>query len=608
MKIKDLPPYLPKAFVAIEDRRFYQHWGVDPRGILRAIWVNIRTGHDSQGGSTITQQLARNLFLSNDKTFKRKFTEVLYAFWLERHLSKDQILELYLNRIYFGAGTYGVDAAARFYFSSPDQEVDAKNVTLSQAAMLAGLPKSPSRLSPTASEKSLGSAQLRAGFVLRSMKEAGFIDDQQLVAALASPAVPAPHSLGVQYYLDYVYDLVTQMVPQGSDDLVVHTTLDRSLQQKAEAAVAGSFCGPQDASDPKAPKCPDKGSAANTVKAGQVSLISIDSDGALRAMIGGKSYLDSQFNRAVNGMRQPGSSFKPFVYLTALESGKFTPDTVVDDAPITISTPQGDWSPSNYTDTYRGPVTLREALAESLNTVAVRLSEAVGPANVVATAQRLGITAPLTPDHSIALGSEDVTLLDLIGAYLPFAKNGLKVPVHTVDKIETKAGQVLFQYQPPQPARVIDENIATEMTNLMYGVLYSGTGRGAKLGDRPAAGKTGTSSDWRDAWFMGYTAQYVTGVWVGNDDNSQMRHVTGGSLPATIWKAYMTAAHDKLPVVQMPGAYPSRGTAATSDLQSFYHDLAGELGDLAGSAPEAPTDQPSAPPPPKKHCNWFWCN
>jgi penicillin-binding protein 1A len=662
--LKDLPRYLPKAFIAIEDRRFYKHHGIDPRGILRAMWVNLRAGRTVQGGSTITQQLARNLFLSTDKTISRKLKEVLYAVWLEWHLKKDQILELYLNRIYFGAGTFGVDAASRYYFAK-----SARDVTLGEAAMLAGLPKAPTKLSPT-NEAKLASAQSRACYVLDSIEVLNRIERADFATPEAVNAARAAHitvtnRFGIQYYLDSVYDELPKFLPQGTfdpnEDLIVYTTLDASVQKKAEDAVAALFKAEdteQDGDkkkdkekDDTAPLCPGKdaqarkaapdkdtpaskatpgtvtpASEASKGKFDQAALVSIDPDGAVKAMVGGKSYIDSQFNRATQAQRQPGSAFKPFVYLTALEHG-YTPDSIALDAPIDppIETPQGPWSPTNYTDTYRGLVTLREAFAHSLNTVAVRLSESVGPEAVVETAHRLGITSLLVPDHAIALGAEEVNLLELTGAFLPFARNGLRVPVdpitnvsiHAIAKVTTKAGKVLYEFKPQEPVRVIDEGVATEMTSLMFGVMASGTGRNARpvvicpaagmtgtSSDRPAAGKTGTSSDWRDAWFIGYTAQLITGVWVGNDNNSQMDHVTGGGQPARIWKKFMDAALECVPAVPMPGATLYRRVAETRDLKSFYVDLAAELSEVAGSTSPPPTEQPAAPPPKKRRWPW----
>ncbi|MFZ1992131.1 MAG: PBP1A family penicillin-binding protein [Alphaproteobacteria bacterium] len=634
--LKSLPPYLVNAFIATEDRRFYSHHGVDPLGIMRAIVVNLRAGHTVQGGSTLTQQLAKNLFLTNDRTYTRKFNELFYAIWLERHLTKNEILTLYLNRVYFGAGTYGVDAAARYYFNKP-----ASQVTLAEAAVLAGLPQSPSRFRSTAdatpttvtTDIQCGQrdrrartysfpavTQTRASHVLDKLVEAGFMTEAQVFAARANPAKPASRLelTSIQYYLDYVYDIlgdvlsqspVTQQaagsagaglygLPPGlaDKDLIVHTTMDKSLQQDAEDALLVSL------------ECDGP-----SYKASEGALVAIDPDGALRAMIGGRDYTVSQFNRATSAKRQPGSSFKPFVYLTALENG-YTPDSIVEDAPITIQTPQGPWSPNDYeTGEYRGNVTLRDALAYSLNTAAVRLSEQFGPDKVVATARRLGITSDLEPLHSIALGSQVVTPLELTGAYLAFARNGLSVPVHTVDEVDTKDGTQLYKYQPTEPTRVIDPQIATNMTNMMYAVIDHGTGRNASLGDRPAAGKTGTSSDWRDAWFVGYTGNLLAGVWIGNDDNSEMNHVTGGSLPAAVWKSFMSAAHEGVPIVSLPGAYSTRSVSAASELKAFYGDLAASfraasqgtspVGAVSGAPEQAvPSELPPANPSPERPC------
>ncbi|MFO1187006.1 MAG: PBP1A family penicillin-binding protein [Alphaproteobacteria bacterium] len=620
VKLKDLPKYVPQAFIAIEDRRFYTHWGVDPRGIIRALWTNWRKGKSVQGGSTITQQLARNLFLNNDKTVSRKLKEMLYAVWLERHLTKDEILELYLNRIYFGAGTYGVDAASRLYFDKPakcDPKAEAtKCLSRAEAAMLAGLPKSPSRLSPTASETSLDSAKKRARFVLASMREVGFLTDAQRAEAdvAVEDLKPTDRQLNIQYYLDYVYDWMAENVPQVKEDVLVYTTLDAALQKQAEATIKSYFCDPtEDAEtaengngeteadkpkrhDPKkSQKCNETQATESALRrVSQAALVSLDLDGAVRAMVGGTSYLNSQFNRATSAQRPPGSSFKPFVYTAALENG-FTPDSIVDDAPFDppIMTPQGPWNPENYTNDYLGPVNLCDAITRSINTVAVRLSQSVGPQKVADVAQRMGIRSPLQPDPSIALGTKEVNLLELAGAYAGFPNLGLKTEPYTVRKIVTKSGAVLFEYQPPEEReRAIDEQVAGTITSMLNRVVERGTGRAARLpGGRPAAGKTGTSSDWRDAWFMGFTGQLVTGVWVGNDDNSQMDHVTGGSIPARIWQDFMTKAHAGLPVLPLPGLRPvCRG--AVSDLKGFYVDLAAELGAIAGTAA---AEQPVVP-------------
>lgn len=630
IKLKDLPKHVPQAFIAIEDRRFYTHWGIDPRGILRAVWTNWRKGGSVQGGSTITQQLARNLFLSNDKTVSRKLKEMLFAVWLERHLTKDQILELYLNRIYFGAGTWGVDAASRLYFDKPAKcdpalskdEKAQKCLSVAEAAMLAGLPKSPSRLSPTASVSSLDSAKNRARFVLDSMEEVGFLNAQQLEAAKAAvkDLKPTDRQLNIQYYLDYVYEQLSEL-PPVKEDIFVYTTLDSTLQKEAEATVKSFFCDPTENGgdaqangngegkhDPKKnQKCKETQATESALRhATQAALVSLDLDGAVRAMVGGTSYLNSQFNRATKAQRPPGSSFKPFVYTAALENG-FTPDSIVDDAPFDppIPTPQGPWNPTNYTNDYLGPVNLCDAITRSINTVAVRLAQSVSTNKVAKVALRMGIKSPLglgadpansriEPEPSLALGTKEVNLLELAGAYAGFANLGIKTTPYTVRKIVTKSGAVLFEYQPPEPDRAIDENIAGTINSMLNRVVERGTGRSARLpGGRPAAGKTGTSSDWRDAWFMGFTGQLVTGVWVGNDDNSQMDHVTGGGIPARIWQDFMSKALADAPVLPLPGMRPvCRGS--TNDLKGFYVDLAGELGALAGTAA---AEQPAVPRP-----------
>ncbi|MCP5433204.1 MAG: PBP1A family penicillin-binding protein [Alphaproteobacteria bacterium] len=544
----ELPKMLIDAFLATEDRRFWTHPGVDWRGVTRAVFVNLRAGRFVQGGSTITQQVAKNLFLTNERSMRRKLQEALLAVWLERHMSKNEILTLYLNRIYFGAGTYGIEAAAETYFGH-----SAREVSLAEAAMLAGLPQAPSKYAPTSD---LAAAQARAGDVLRNMVEAHFLREADIAPALAEPATPRPQleAQGAAYFLDYAVAELERL--KGRDaldlDLVVTTTLDPRLQKIAEEAVATRMAAEADAAGAK-----------------EAALVMLSPDGSVRAMVGGRSYADSQFNRAVQAKRQPGSAFKPFVYLTALEAG-LTPQTVREDAPITVD----DWSPENYGRTYRGYVTLREAVANSLNTVAVRVSEEVGRANVVATAQRLGIRSSLLASPSIALGTSEVSLLELTDAYLPFATLGLAEPPRVIERIATPEGGTLWEAPPVEPRRVMSHETAAEMNGMLHEVLVSGTAKNADLTPRPAAAKTGTSQDWRDAWIVGYTADLVTGVWVGNDDASPMNRVTGGGLPARIWKDAMENAHAGWAVADLEGAttdyaYP---TLAANDPSSDFYD------------------------------------
>src|ERR1700681_4614100 len=524
--LKDLPPYLPKAFIAIEDRRFYSHYGVDPIGILRAAVANVVHRGVSQGGSTLSQQLAKNLFLTQERTLQRKLQEVELALWLERKHSKQQILELYLNRVYFGSGAYGVEAAAQRYFGK-----SAKNVTLAEAAMLAGLVKSPSRLAPNRNPEG---AEKRAQTVLTAMAEAKFITDAQAQASIGHPSynVKAAGAGTVNYVADWIGEVLDDLIGQIDQNIVVETSIDPKLQAVAEAAVIDEL-------------------AAKSVKfnVSQGALVAMTPDGAVRAMVGGRNYAESQYNRAVTAKRQPGSAFKPFVYLTAIEAG-LTPETIRQDAPLDVR----GWKPENYTHEYFGAVTLTQALAMSLNTVAVRLGLEVGAKNVVRTAHRLGIASKLETNASIALGTSAVSLTELVGAYAPFAHGGRVVAPHVVTKIRTPEGKVLYARLPDQLGQVIEPRSVAMMNTMMQETLVSGTARKAEIPGWMAAGKTGTSQDFRDAWFIGYTANLVTGVWLGNDDNSPTRKATGGGLPVEVWTRFMRAAHQGMPVASLPGS------------------------------------------------------
>ena len=526
VSLKDLPPYLPKAFIAIEDRRFYSHYGVDPLGIARAAVANVLHRGVSQGGSTLTQQLAKNLFLTQERTLQRKLQEVELALWLERKHSKTEILELYLNRVYFGSGAYGVEAAAQRYFGK-----SAKNVTLAEAAMLAGLVKSPSRLAPNRNPEG---AEKRAQTVLTAMAEAKFITDAQAQASIGHPSynVKAVGAGTVNYVADWIGEVLDDLIGQIDQNIVVETSIDPKLQSVAEASVIDEL-------------------AAKSVKfnVSQGALVAMTPDGAVRAMVGGRNYAESQYNRAVTAKRQPGSAFKPFVYLTAIEAG-LTPETIRQDAPLDVK----GWKPENYSHEYFGAVTLTQALAMSLNTVAVRLGLEVGPKNVVRTAHRLGISSKLDANASIALGTSEVSLTELVGAYVPFANGGQGVAPHVVTKIRTAEGKVLYTRPADQLGQVIEPRNVGMMNTMMQETLLSGTARKAEIPGWMAAGKTGTSQDFRDAWFIGYTANLVTGVWLGNDDNSPTRKATGGGLPVEVWTRFMRAAHQGVPVAALPNS------------------------------------------------------
>jgi penicillin-binding protein 1A len=549
--LKDLPPYLPKAFIAIEDRRFYSHYGVDPVGIARAAVTNILHRGVSQGGSTLTQQLAKNLFLTQERTLQRKLQEVELALWLERKHSKSEILELYLNRVYFGSGAYGVEAAAQRYFGK-----SAKNVTIAEAAMLAGLVKSPSRLAPNRNPEG---AEKRAQTVLTAMAEAKFISEAQAQASIGHPSynVKAAGAGTVNYVADWIGEVLDDLIGQIDQNIVVETSIDPKLQAVAEASVIDEL-------------------AAKSVKfnVSQGALVAMTPDGAVRAMVGGRNYAESQYNRAVTAKRQPGSAFKPFVYLTAIESG-LTPETIRQDAPLDVK----GWKPENYSHEYFGAVTLTQALAMSLNTVAVRLGLEVGAKNVVRTAHRLGISSKLEANASIALGTSEVSLTELVGAYAPFANGGQGVAPHVVTRIRTSDGKVLYDRPADQLGQVIDPRNVAAMNTMMQETLLSGTARKAEIPGWMAAGKTGTSQDFRDAWFIGYTANLVTGVWLGNDDNSPTRKATGGGLPVEVWTRFMKAAHQGVPVAALPN---SQGGGLFSN---FMQAAASQAGNSAGTAP-----------------------
>jgi len=529
LKLAEMPRYLPAAFLAMEDRRFYDHHGVDPRGLLRAAIADFKAGHVVQGGSTITQQVVKIVFLSPDRTFSRKLKEIAGARALERKLSKDQILELYLNRLYLGSGAYGVDGAARVYFGK-----SARNLTVAEAAMLAALTRAPSAFSP---RRDLAAAQTRADKVLAALGASGTATETQIAEARAHPATVADQTedLARDYFLDAAADEVKLLAPFAEGDLTVSTTMDPMLQKAARAQLAHVL---------------DKQGKAG--RAGQAALVSMSPDGAVRALIGGKDYAESTFNRVTKAHRQPGSAFKTFVYLAALEHG-LTPGTVRVDQPIT---PVKGWSPDNYNDTHVGPVTLEQAYARSINTVAVQLGLEVGIPSVVTVARRLGIQSPLEPYASLALGTSDVTPLELTSAYASFASGGYRTQTHLVEEIRRSDGSILHHRNAPAPSRVVSDSDVLSMNAMMFQVVQSGTGRGATVLGHEVAGKTGTSADYRDAWFVGFSPQLVTGVWVGNDDSSPMKKITGGSLPAQIWSGYMRIALKNVPPTPLPRAEP----------------------------------------------------
>ena len=504
LRLTDMPPWLPEAAVSIEDRRFWQHPGIDPLGMARAVWVNLRTMQLRQGGSTITQQVAKNLFLTNARTLRRKVQELMLTFWLEHSFTKREILEIWLNRVYLGSGTWGMDAAARLYFGVP-----ARKLTLWQCAVLAGIPRAPSRLNPRADP---AAAAARGRQVLAAMAETGAITQAQAQAAAAQIVFPPAAGSPAPWFADWAAEQAQVQLPPDADT-VVRTTLDPHLQLVAETRLAALLDGP--------------GAAAN---AGQGAVLVLDaSTGAVRAMVGGRDWRTGPFNRAVLMRRQPGSSFKVFVWLAALETG-LTPDDTVSDAPVAV----GGYSPSNFEPGSRGDVTLEDALAQSLNTASVRLLlKAGGPRAVAAVANRLGIPGPLPNNASLALGTGEVSVLDMAAAYASLFNGGYAVSPTSMEQVESNH----HPFALPRPAqnRVVPVEQAGMMVRMLTAVVSRGSGRAAALAGRVVAGKTGTTQDYRDAWFIGAVGPDVIAVWLGNDDNRPMKNVTGGSLPAKLF-------------------------------------------------------------------------
>ncbi|MEE2567339.1 transglycosylase domain-containing protein [Hyphobacterium marinum] len=562
--LDDLPPHVINAFIAIEDRRFYEHDGVDYRSAGRAVLANLRAGATVQGGSTLTMQLVKNLILSPERSLRRKIQEMRLALALERQLSKTQILELYLNRVYLGAGAYGVEAASRRYFGR-----SASQLTLSEAALLAALPKAPSRLDPTTN---IEAARERAAQVLQAMTEAEFITAEERDAALAAPAQLQPaaeQTLRDGALYGYIFDealaQAEALIASRPADLVIRTTIDPELQGMAHSALNA--------------RLDEEGEREN---AGQAALVALANDGSIRALVGGRNYADSQFNRAVHAYRQPGSAFKPIVYAAAFEAG-LSPFTAFYDEPIDLE----GWSPRNFGGNYRGRVTLQEALRRSINTVAAQVGVEIGPEAVVDMAHRLGIETELPPLPALSLGAVEVNLLELTGAYSTIASDGIRRRPFLILAVTDSRGRVLYERPETEGSgeRAIEANIAQTVSTLMQDVVISGTGQNARLADRPVAGKTGTSQDSRDAWFVGFSADYTAGVWVGNDDDTPTRDVTGGGLPARIWRDFMTLAHAELPARLLSAPAPRERTEREERLAAYYSSLssafAAELGEAA---------------------------
>ncbi len=567
VSVTDLPKHVSEAILATEDRRFYLHFGIDPIGIIRAFGVNIVRGGFVQGGSTITQQLAKNLFLSRDRTLKRKIQEAMLALWLETKLSKDEILSAYMNRVYLGSGAYGIDAAARVYYNK-----SAKDLTIREAATIAGLLKAPSRYSPS-NNPSLSAQRTRV--VLKSMEEAGYLDKAEFKRLdNLPPAPPRKPSSGntIRYFTDYIVGQVEGLIGIPKEDIIVETTLDKDIQAKAEEAVTKALL-----------------TFGTNYKVSQGAAMVMSLDGAIVAMVGGRDYDLSEYNRATHSLRSPGSSFKPIVYLSALENG-WNPNSTIIDEPITI----GKYRPQNYGNEYYGEVTLTQALTRSLNTVAFNLIKNVGPESVIGLSRRLGITADLEPNLSLALGSNGIPMIQMTTAYATIGRGGVAVDPFAVIRIKNKDGEILYEQPSEKSARqVVSRGYVSQLTGMMQSVVQFGTGQAAQ-GPYMAAGKTGTSQEFRDAWFVGFTNQYAGAVWVGNDDNSPMKRVTGGMIPASVWREIMTTASSK----------PTKSYFTITDVENdfSFQDLLGRLvGD--GTAPLLEQPEQSQKPTPEKTIN-----
>jgi penicillin-binding protein 1A len=537
--LDEMPDSLVKATLATEDRRFYDHFGIDFMGTVRALVTNAQAGGVVQGGSTITQQLAKNLFLSNERTYERKINEAFLALWLEAHLSKNEILKLYLDRAYLGGGAFGVDAAAQYYFGK-----SVRDVTLPEAAMLAGLFKAPTKFSPLVN---LPAARARANVVLDNLVDNGFMTEGQVYGARRNPATPVDRrdDGAPNYYLDYAFDEMRKMVdtfPKSVPDrfFVVRTALDSNLQHYAEHEIENELR-----------------QYGHDYGASQSAAVIADLDGGIRAMVGGRDYGASQFNRATDALRQPGSSFKPYVYATALANG-FKPTSVLVDSPVCI----GNWCPHNYSGGYSGSVTLIEAITHSINVIPVKLSIELGHGNpklgramIVQTARNFGIQSPLPDTPSLPIGADEVYVYQHAVAYATFPNLGKAVVPHAALEVRTGTGQLVWRFDRDgqKPQQVIAPSVALDMIKMMNSVVENGTGQRAKLDGIPVAGKTGTTNAWRDAWFVGYTGNFVGAVWMGNDDYTSTKRMTGGTLPAMTWHNIMTYAHQGIELRPLPG-------------------------------------------------------
>ncbi|MES2290157.1 MAG: PBP1A family penicillin-binding protein [Pseudomonadota bacterium] len=571
-----LPATMKTAMVAVEDRRFRSHIGVDPLGIVRSFYVRATKGRFTQGGSTITQQLARNIFLTNDKTWTRKFREMILSLALERKFSKDQILELYLNRVYFGGGAYGVDAASRKFFGHP-----ANTLSLGEAAVIAGLVKAPSNYSPTADEKA---AVGRAGVVLEVMREQGVITAAQV--AEASPGsikfAPEPLQNSVRYFTDWALPQLDTLIDEGTEPIDVWTTLDLNMQRAADASIR-----------------------ANTPDGSQGALVSLDRDGAVRAMVGGKDYVTSIYNRATQAMRQPGSAFKLFVYLAALESGH-TPADMVVDKEVDIN----GWKPRNSSRKFSGEISLRTAFAYSINTVAAQIGAEVGTTTIADMARRFGISTPINTHPSMVLGTSDVRLIDMTRAFAGVAANGASVAPYGITKVTTAGGEVLYEHRANTNNVLVAPQVAAQMIDLLQTAVNTGTARAAQIG-RPVAGKTGTTSSNKDGWFLGFSSGITTGVWMGRDDNKPVPGLQGGRNPARAFAQFMTVAVAKRPVEKFQTDVTLPEWQLEPDAEAYFGNMdEGNYSEGSG-APldpdpmdqssenriESPDTNPAAPPP-----------
>ncbi|HEX2764566.1 MAG TPA: PBP1A family penicillin-binding protein [Allosphingosinicella sp.] len=559
LSYSEIPEIMKDAMVAVEDKRFRSHIGVDPIGLARAFKVRVSKGRWTQGGSTITQQLARNIFLTNTRTFGRKTREAVLALALERRFSKDQVLELYLNRVYFGGGAYGIDAASRRFFGH-----SAKTLTLSEAAIIAGLVKAPSNYAPSADAEA---ARQRAAVVIRLIQENGDISAAQ--AASAAPTavriVPSPKDNSSRYFTDWVLPQLDTLIDETVDPIEVWTTLDPGMQRLADHVIN-----------------------ANTPQGSQAALVSLDRDGAVRAMVGGRDYVQSLYNRATQATRQPGSSFKLFVYLAAIEAG-YRPDTMVAADPITIN----GWSPRNNGRNYSGSVTLRQAFAQSINTVSVRLGQEVGFRTVADMAQRFGITTPVVTHPSMALGSSEVRLIDMTRAFASVAAKGAAVVPYGIKRVTTADGHILYQHQPDEGRMLVAPWVAAQMTDLLQAAVMTGTGAAAQIG-RPVAGKTGTTTANKDGWFLGFSSGLTTGVWMGRDDNRVVPGLQGGRAPARAFHDFMVRAVARRPIepFEISVELPEWATAESDEEVWFAPPDNGAMVNPDGTGPAERIEEP----------------